>query len=437
VQASRIHPGIKKMEIVGQWVIVGTAVAVDRVLPLESGADRLEEPIMMDTFTCADLQILLGEREGPCISLYIPTQPGGGAGDQIHWKHVLRDAEKALSERGVSDRDARRLLAPATKKLDQPDFWRDQTGGLAMFLAPEFERSFRLGQSFAKLAGVGDTFHIVPLLPWLAGDGRFFVLAISQNDVRLLGGSRHGVDRLNVPGLPANINEALRTHDPDEPLNLHSHQRVNGWNAVFHGQGVGIDDAKKDIRNYFHRIDKALSPHLGDEKAPMIVATVDYLLPIYREVNSYRHLLESGVIGNPDRLSAADLHRQAWPLVEPIFRTARQSALAQFAQCDGTGLTLREPAAAIGAALEGNIENLFIASGAALWGTVSPLEIHASAQPGDIELINRAAIGAIRHGRPVYVLPAAEMPSGLTVAAILPLPMAKHGKRPGAKVSPA
>jgi hypothetical protein len=38
-----------------------------------------------------------------------------------------------------------------------------------------------------------DRFHLKPLLPLLTGDGRFYILALSQNQVRLLQGTRYSV----------------------------------------------------------------------------------------------------------------------------------------------------------------------------------------------------------------------------------------------------
>jgi len=40
---------------------------------------------------------------------------------------------------------------------------------------------------------VSDRFHLKPLLPLLTGDGRFYILALSQNQVRLLQGTRYSV----------------------------------------------------------------------------------------------------------------------------------------------------------------------------------------------------------------------------------------------------
>jgi hypothetical protein len=63
-----------------------------------------------------------------------------------------------------------------------------------LFLSPGAFHSYRLPLSFGELAVISDRYHLKPLLPLLAGDGSFYVLALSQNEVRLLGASRYGVD---------------------------------------------------------------------------------------------------------------------------------------------------------------------------------------------------------------------------------------------------
>jgi len=58
--------------------------------------------------------------------------------------------------------------------------------------------------------------------------------------------------------------------------------------------------------------------------------SVDYLLPIYHEVNTNAGLLQKGLRGNPEQLDAKELHQRAWKLVEPIFQTNRQEEMDRF-----------------------------------------------------------------------------------------------------------
>jgi hypothetical protein len=76
-----------------------------------------------------------------------------------------------------------------------------------------------------------------PLLRLLHGDGRLFVLAISQNSVRLFQATRFTVSPADLKGVPHTLAEALVTHDTDNVLTFHSRPTSGGsWGAIFEGR---------------------------------------------------------------------------------------------------------------------------------------------------------------------------------------------------------
>jgi hypothetical protein len=386
----------------------------------------------MDLFTRDDLKALLAEHPSPCISLFMPSHPGGAEEDPIRWRKLLAQAEELLVKGGWHTQE---LLAPGRRLLDDSTFWKNQSDSLAAFLAPQFLRLFRLPLAFTDGVVVGNRFSIVPLLPLLSGDGRFFILALSQNAVRLLQGTRHSVSEVDLRGVPRNLAEALLTHDRDEPLTFHARPTSGGgWGAIFEGHGVGIDDKKEDLLRYFQRIDRALHPLLREEKAPLLLAAVDYLQPIYRQANTYAHLLEKGIDGNPDRLRSKELHDRAWPLVEPAFKAERERAAAQYRQLAGTKHASRDLEEVVAAAYEGRVETLFVALGRQVCGIFDPaaarIEEHKEASFGDVNLLDLAAAHALAHGRTVYAVEPDQVPGGADVAAIFCHPLPKHGKGP-------
>jgi hypothetical protein len=389
----------------------------------------------MDLFTRDDLKTLLAEHRSPCISLFMPTHRGGAEEDPIRWRKHLAEAEERLVKAGWRTAEVKELLAPGRRLLDDMTFWKNQSDGLAAFVAPQFLRLFRLPLAFKDLVVVANRVYITPLLPLLSGNGRFFVLALSQNAVRLLQGTRQSVSEVDLKGVPRNLAEALLTHDRDEPLTFHARPTSGGgWGAIFEGHGVGIDNKKEDLLRYFQRIDQGLHPLLREAKAPLVLAAVDYLQPIYRQANTYAHLLESGIAGNPDRLSSKELHDLAWPLVQPLFEEAQQRAAAQYRHLAGTGHASGDLEAVVAAAYDGRVETLFVALDRRVWGVFDPsaghVEQHEQALFGDVDLLDLAAAHTLAHGRIVYAVEREQVPSNTDVAAIFCLPLPKHGKRP-------
>jgi hypothetical protein len=389
----------------------------------------------MDIFTRADCRELIAEHGPPCVSLFLPTHRGGSEQDPIRFRKLLGRVEGKLADRGMRPAECREFLAPLQALLDDPTFWPNQCDGLAAFLSAGFLRVYRLPWAFQEELQVGRLFRVTPLLPLLFGDGRFFVLAISQNSVRLFQGTRFSVSPVDLKGVPGSLADALKTHDRDEVLTFYGRRRpVGGWETHFHGLGASVDEEKGDLLRYFRAIDRGLHEMLRQERAPLVLAAVGYYLPLYRETSTYPRLLKEGIEGSPDHLSDRELHDRAWPIVAPHFEEARKRAIALYHQLTGTGRATADVKQAIPAAYRGELEMLFVATGKRLWGTFGPepdrLVLRDEPEASDEELVNFAAAHALRHGNAVYVLPSEEMPAGEFLAGLYHLPLPKHGKRP-------
>jgi hypothetical protein len=287
----------------------------------------------MDRFNWADLEALIRAKDSPCVSLFMATNRGGAEQDLVLGKELLNEAKQRLIDLGMRRPDAMKLIGQAQEALGVEEFWHEVSDGLALFFTTRSVSFFRLPLAMPNLVVAGPRFHVKPLLPWLASDGRFNILAISQNHVRLLEGTAHTIQQRAIPNLPESLAEAEAIHDRDEPLNYHTHPAPVGrsMTAVFHGQGVGIDDHKNEILHYFQKVDQALMSEIRADPNPMVLATVDYLGPIYRKASKHPCIVTESVKGNADYLSDTELHARAWPLVAPIFKmsAAKRSCMPE------------------------------------------------------------------------------------------------------------
>jgi hypothetical protein len=149
---------------------------------------------------------------------------------------------------------------------------------------------------------------------------------------------------------------------------------------------------------------------------------VDYLLPIYRKVNTYRNLLEDNVSGNPEDQSAEELRDRAWNIVEPHFLKEWQCAVSRYGQLAGTERASNKLAKVVSAAYHGKIEELFVAIGVQRWGTfdknTNRVYSHKKAQPGDEDLLDFAAVHTLLHGGTAYAVKSQEVPGDTPVAAV-------------------
>lgn len=373
-----------------------------------------------------ELKVLVETGTGPCVSIYMPAHRAGKSTrqDPIRFKNLLRESEKRLVAGGLRATDARAMLAEGRNMLRDSLFWGNQSDGLAVFFSAEMHRRHVLPLPFEELVVVGDRFHVKPLLPLFAGDGRFHLLALSKNDVRLLQATRFGVREVDLPGVPGSLAEALRYDDPEKSIQFRTIEPRGGGKrpAVYHGHGAGVDDAKGNLLRFFRQVDAGIRDVLGQDQAPLVLAGVDYLFPIYREANSHPGLLEEGIPGNPDTASPEELHRRAWRLVHPRFLVAQEAAAGRYRELSGTGKASKDPRIIVPAAYRGRVETLFVAVGEQRWGAFDPtrekVRLHRKRRPLDTDMLDFAAVHTFFNSGAVYAVPPGKVPGGSSLAAV-------------------
>jgi Bacterial archaeo-eukaryotic release factor family 3 len=373
----------------------------------------------VDVLSRDDLALLVRQPRSPCVSLYMPAHRSGPETQQdpVRLKNLIRRAEERLVAAEIQRRDASEVLQPARELIGDQAFWRHQSEGLALFLRARWSRSYRLPLNFKEMIVVSDRFHISALLPLLTGDGRFFVLALSENEARLLAGTRSAVHVVNVPGMPAGVRDALRYDDPQREVGSHAAERGGpGARVIVHGQGIGAEVQKERLGRYLHAVDGAMRRSLREQQAPLVLAGVGYVRAMYRDINTYPRLLEAGVTGSPDRTSSEELHARAWALVEPVFARDRDGAAAAYREALGTGRASPSLEHVLTAAEAGRIDVLFVPTRARASAGVSSAEEGQGLGGGDP--IEQAVVGTILNAGTVYAVPDHEMPDRAPVAAL-------------------
>lgn len=383
----------------------------------------------MDRFSADELNTLLQAPVGVCLSLFMPTQRADSDIRQgpIRLENLIRDATQRLCDRGLPHAAIQALLDPIQPLPADRRFWQHQREGLAIYVAPEIARIYQLPCACEELVVVNEHFYIAPLIPLLHGDGRMYLLTLSKNGVKLWQGTRDSLNQIELHGVPASLDEALKYDDFEKQFQLHTGIPGRGGerSAIFHGQGARVDIVKDQILRYFQQIDNGVRAALRDEHTPLVLAGVDYLLPLYRAVNTYPYLIDGGVTANPKDLSEAELHQRAWTLVQPIFQQAQQEAIARYQRYLRTQPHLVSSAirTIIPATYHSRVDTLFVACGFRQWGTYEPttnaVQIHTIEQRDDTDLLNYAAFQTLLHGGTVYAVPPEQMPNTLPVAAIL------------------
>jgi hypothetical protein len=383
---------------------------------------------MIDPFARQQLLELVKHDNGPCVSVYLPT--GGAVGRQtqvprIELKNLIEKARHKLSGHWMRDVESKRFLAPLAELTDVQEKWADSEQGLALFLNSAGIKRWRVAIPFESQAFVSNRFFVLPVLAAVNSQESFYILAVCQNKTELFHTNKIQMEKIRVSEMPSDIESALNLTATGRVSQMHMGSRDFGGkqSSIFHGQGGRRDTEKDEIQQYYRLINRAVTRHLAGSRDPLILACVLDDASIYRQVNTYPHLLEHVAQGSIDRLSDEQIHAQALPIINEFVRQSREAAIDSYRQHENTPRTLAETSALVSAAHDGRIDQLFVNQAAKLPGQYDrvnrTVDYKASMTDFDKDLIEETVAQTLLHRGNVYALAENEMPGTTEMVALL------------------
>jgi hypothetical protein len=375
----------------------------------------------VNTFPAEGLVQMEERARGVRLSLFLPLSPGSprSTKTRIRAKTLLAHTERALRSSGLPRVEVERMLGGVRDAIDAARPQRYNDLGLAVLADGEAVRAYRFPSRLPELAVIGDRFFVTPLLPMITRRGDFYLLALSQHEICLYEGTPSGLEPVNVDGLDLAAWTSLPPRREPQVHAFLADRGGDGSRAVYHGVEEA-DERKARVLRHFRGADRALMKLIGGGKAPLVLAGVRHLQALYRTVNSYPHLLEQGVDGSPDGLTAEALHRQAWSIVEPGVRDGHRPAVERYQRLRGTGWTAGTAEEAHAAATAGQVDTLLVNEEACLPPAARDGDPVIRLHPGSAtQQLEDAAVAVLARGGVVVAVRAADMPEPADMVAIL------------------
>jgi hypothetical protein len=371
----------------------------------------------------------LASHEGPhCISVYMQTHPAGveknEQKDTIAFKNVLQQVTNELRNKGADMMTVERLLKPGYELVRNEKFWLNVSKGLAVFIADGRFNYIRLPISPKSEILVNSSFYLTPLIPLTTAKDYFYLLVLSKKQAKLFRGDEFGMVHIPVPELPNGIDDVVHFEEKDDQKLFRTDTSGAGQGANYHGIGSGKPDEKQNIAMYFDEVDETLwKAVLNKENAPLLLAGVDYLIPIYKSVAKYNCIWDDALTGSYEHEDPNTLYREALKKMEPFFLQRKDKALELYGNQSATALTSSIPADVIPAAHYSRVWHLFVQKDEHIWGRFDELKneltLHETKQDGDECLLDKAVLRTIQNGGEVHVLPKDRMPGQNKIAAVM------------------
>ncbi|MTI23312.1 hypothetical protein E1176_19945 [Fulvivirga sp. RKSG066] len=377
----------------------------------------------MEIFKKSDFEKLAKVHTPNCISIYMPTHRTNAEGNGVYkdkttLKNQLKEVSNQLLTLGMKQSEIESYTKPLHELEENENFWRNQSDGLAIFYDGEDLITHQIPKTFSEYVYVNSHFYLKPMADLIHSSDRHFIMALSLGEVKFYEATQYSIVDVKISDLvPSSFKDVVGYDYEQKYLEARTGQGESGdADGMYHGHGSGNEtEKKKEALKYFRAIDEGIMKMLHDENAPLVIACVDYLFPIYKEANNYNWLKDQHVKGNFQHEDVLKLKEKAWEIINPDFEKEKNEAISKYEALESNGKAAAAAEDVIPSAIIGRAESLFIKEDAELWGRyiedTNKIEIHEVRTTGDASLINLAATETINHGGKVFILPEDQMPS--------------------------
>jgi hypothetical protein len=154
------------------------------------------------------------------------------------------------------------------------------------------------------------------------GDGtqsHFFVLVLSKKNAKFFHGDVSGMHHVDLAELPNGIGDVVHLEEKDDQNLFRTGSSGGGTGSNYHGMGAGVPSDKENIAMYLKEVDRTLwKSVLNRENAPMVLAGVEYVVAIYKEVSQYKHITDEFLAGSFENADPKVIYEKAKEIVNPI-----------------------------------------------------------------------------------------------------------------------
>lgn len=363
-----------------------------------------------------------------CVSAYLPTHRAGvdvnENADNIAFKTLLQNIAGTLKQQGRDQTTIQRILEPGYELLRNDGFWKALNNGLAVFMSDGYFKYVKMPDTPIQEVLVNSSFMVKPLVNAMTVNEYFYLLVLSKKQAKLFKADAFDMTLVEIDEMPNGVTDVVHFEEKDDEKLFRSEGAQGGKSSNLHGHGAGKPSEKEHLALYMDEVDETIWKEvLNRENVPLLLAGVEYLLPIFKSVSQYNNIWPEVLTGSREHDDVKSLFQEARKVMEPHFRERTKKALTIYANQSATALTSSIAADVMPAAHYSQVAHLFVKRGKHIWGTFNEmdnvLDIHEEKQDGDECLIDKAVIKTILNGGDVHFVSDEDMPGDTNIAAVM------------------
>lgn len=323
----------------------------------------------MQRITQTSIKNLMGERDEPVLTLYVPTHrfptPPNIQEDQTRFKNLVREGcRKWTEEADEAIAEARRHELEA--HIDDLQFWQDMIETLAVFVSREGIEMYSLPIECSERVCVSSRFDLTPLLLTESINQPCYVFALATHESKLFKADLYGIEPIEVD-FPKSPEDALNIDEMFSGSNTirgggGRQSGANSTPAAPHGQGDSNGAGQEERLIYLRMLDDKIHTMKDfDDSLPLIIAATDTEFGDFRSISRSKNIIDVHIPGNHTASTPEELHQLVTTLLfETLIKQKQQHALDRLGELRGVNRSSTDLADITIAATEGRVECLLV-----------------------------------------------------------------------------
>jgi hypothetical protein len=255
----------------------------------------------------------------------------------VRFNRMLKEVELSLKSQ-LRAKSAENILNQL-KKLNLTEIVKENKMSMAFFASEEFAGFVFVPFAVYENVVVARSLHLKSILPWILGDDQFYHITLSSKQCRLLKGDSFSLTEISSITLSEKeLGNIKKYNDKTMKLKLLSKAEENFYQVV------------------------------KNDKLPIILGGVEELHDMYINLNRDPDLLKERIVGNLDKSSFEELHRECLGILNSIKLKNDNNLLLSYREKKPYGKVTDQLTEITIAAIQGRVRHLMIASDRFLWG---------------------------------------------------------------------
>lgn len=316
-----------------------------------------------------DLVTLQNLRGNSCVSVILPTHRlfSERKVDKFEMEKALEDAV-SLMEYKLPEKESKNLKKKLME-LEAAIDYDHNLDGVGLYVSGDTAIRTRFPFPVTKKIVVGPDFEIRDLLYKTNLSQPYYVLMLSENQVRLFNGTIEDLTEIHGGDFPVDFYD---DHEYATPSRGSSTQGNPQMRSFEHDKST-IETIR--FKDFFRHADELLGKYMVQD-VPVILAGVEKDLAWFEEVTSFRSHIAGKIHGNYEHANLAEFGRKCRAVMETFINNEVNGLIADFREKVGKGLGVSGVQEIWTAVAEGRGYRLVVEKDFKIPGFISPENEH-------------------------------------------------------------